>query len=156
MDPATEAELHALLDRDRVVTLMNRYFATVDDADGLDAEWARTIFSDDVRVEHRGFTLDGIEDLAVGNRFVREGWERTFHVSTNAQVELDGDRGRLRAQLLAIHIHPHSTPPEPYVIANVFAADVVRTTEGWRFQTMDLRPVWSTGQSHFDVGTGEP
>jgi hypothetical protein len=151
MDQITELELQGLLDRDRIMALMNRYFATVDDANGLDAEWARSIFSEDVRVEHRGFTLEGLEDLAVGNRFVRDGWDRTFHVSTNAQVELDGDRAHLRAQLLAIHVHPESTPQEPYIIANVFEADVLRTLDGWRFQTLNLRPLWSTGQSHFDI-----
>jgi SnoaL-like domain len=151
MDESTELELRVLLDRDRILTLMNRYFATVDDAAGLDAEWARSIFSDDVRVEHRGFTLEGIEDMAVGNRFVREGWDRTFHVSTNAQVDLDGERAHLRAQLLALHVHPDATPPEPYIVANVFEADAVRTAEGWRFRTLSLRPVWSTGQSHFDI-----
>jgi SnoaL-like domain len=151
MDQITELELRGLLDRDRIMALMNRYFATVDDVNGLDAEWARSIFSEDVRVEHRGFTLEGLEDLAVGNRFVRDGWDRTFHVSTNAQVELDGDRAHLRAQLLAIHVHPESTPQEPYIIANVFEADVLRTLDGWRFQTLNLRPVWSTGQSHFDI-----
>jgi hypothetical protein len=67
MDQNTELELQGILDRDRIVALMNRYFATIDDASDLDAELARSIFSDDVRVEHRGFTLDGIEDLAVGN-----------------------------------------------------------------------------------------
>ena len=72
MDQMTELELQGLLDRDRIVALMNRYFATIDDATTLDTEWTRSIFSDDVRVEHRGFTLQGIEDLAVGNRFVRE------------------------------------------------------------------------------------
>ena len=76
--------------------------------------------------------------MAVGNRFVREGWDRTFHVSTNAQVDLDGDRAHLRAQLLAIHLHPDSTPPEPYIIANVFEADAVRTSDGWRFQIARL------------------
>jgi hypothetical protein len=155
MDQITERELQGLLDRDRIIALMNRYFATIDDSDGLDAEWARSIFSEDVRVEHRGFTFEGIEDLAVGNRFVRDGWDRTFHVSTNAQVELDGDRAHLRAQLLAIHVHPGSTPPEPYVIANVFEADVLRTLDGWRFQTLNLRPVWSSGQSHFDIEASE-
>lgn len=155
MDQITELELLGLLDRDRIIALMNRYFATIDDASGLDAEWARSIFSEDVRVEHRGFTLEGIEDLAVGNRFVRDGWDRTFHVGTNAQVELDGHRAHLRAQLLAIHVHPESTPAEPYIIANVFEADAVRTVDGWRFQTLKLRPVWSSGQSHFDIETSE-
>ncbi len=155
MDESTELKLRELLDRDRIVALMSRYFATIDDASGLDAEWARSIFSDDVRVEHRGFTLEGTDDLAVGNRFVREGWDRTFHISTNAQVELDGNRAHLWAQLLAIHVHPESTPPEPYVIANVFEADALRTVDGWRFQTLNLRPVWSSGQSHFDIEASE-
>jgi hypothetical protein len=155
MDQITELELQLLLDRDRIVALMNRYFATIDDASDLDTEWARSIFSEDVRVEHRGFTLEGIEDLAVGNRFVRGGWDRTFHVSTNAQIEIDGERAHLRAQLLAIHVHPGVDPPEPYVIANVFEADVLRTFEGWRFQTLHLRPVWSSGQSHFDIAARE-
>ena len=97
MDQITEPEVQGLLDRDRIMALMNRYFATIDDASSLDAEWARSIFSDDVRVEHRGFTLKGIEDLA---------------------------------QLLAIHVHPESTPPGPYVIANVFEADALRTIDG--------------------------
>jgi hypothetical protein len=155
MDQTTELEIQGLLDRDRIMALMNRYFATIDDSSGLDAEWARSIFSEDVRVEHRGFTLEGIDDLAVGNRFVRDGWDRTFHISTNAQIELDGDRAHLRAQLLAIHVHPASTPPEPYVIANVFEGDALRTFDGWRFQTLSLRPVWSTGQSHFDIEASE-
>ncbi len=156
MDPTTEQELHRLLDRDRLTALMNRYFSTIDDLDGLDAEWSRSIFSPDVRVEHRGFTLEGIEDLAVGNRFVRDGWDRTFHVGTNAQIDLDGDDAHLRAQLLAIHVHGEPGPSEPYVIANVFEADAVRTDDGWRFRTMQLRPVWSTGTSHFDLPSEEP
>jgi hypothetical protein len=155
MEHITELELQGLLDRDRITALMNRYFAKIDDANGLDTEWARSMFSEDVRVEHRGFTLEGIEDLAVGNRFVRDGWDRTFHIGTNAQIELDGDRAHLRAQLLAIHVHAESNPPEPYVIANVFEADALRTVDGWRFKTLNLRPVWSSGQSHFDIETNE-
>jgi hypothetical protein len=155
MDPTTQQELQELLDRDRILALMNRYLATIDDAASLDADWARSIFSEDVRVEQRGFTLEGIEDMAVGNRFVREGWDRTFHVSTNTQVDLNGDRAHLRAQLLAIHLHPEASPPEPYIIANVVEADAVRNADGWRFQTLNLRPVWSSGTSHFDIAGSE-
>jgi hypothetical protein len=156
MDQTTEQELQELLDRDRILALTNRYFSTIDDATSLDADWARSIFSEDVRVEHRGFTLEGIEDMAVGNRFVREGWDHTFHIATNAQIDLDGDCAHLRAQLLAIHLHPESTPPEPYIIANVVDAEAVRTPQGWRFQTLNFRPVWSTGTSHFDIAGSEP
>jgi hypothetical protein len=155
MDQIADVEFRQLLDRDRILALMNRYFSTIDDASSLDVDWARSIFSDDVHVEHRGFTLEGIEDIAVGNRFVREGWDRTFHISTNAQIELNGDSAYLRAQLLAIHVHPESSPPEPYIIANVFEADALRTVDGWRFQTLVLRPVWSSGQSHFDIEASE-
>lgn len=155
MDETSERELLALLDRDRILGLANRYFSTIDEGEAIDEAWARSIFSEDVRVEHRGFTLEGIEDLAVGNRFVRDGWERTFHVSTNTQIDVDGDRAHLRAQLLAIHLHADATPPEPYIIANVFTADAVRTEAGWRFQSLGLQPVWSTGRSHFDIEPGE-
>lgn len=151
MDDATEAELRALLDRDRILSLANRYFSTIDDGTGIDADWARTIFSPDVRVEHRGFTLEGPGDLAVGNAFVRDGWERTFHLATNAQIDLDGDRAHVRAQLLAIHVHREGGPGEPYVIANVFDADAVRTADGWRLSTLAFRPVWTSGVSHFDL-----
>jgi hypothetical protein len=37
----------------------------------------------------------------------------------------------------------------------VFEADAVRTSDGWRFRSLTLRPVWSTGQSHFDIETTE-
>ena len=63
MEQITELELQGLLDRDRIMALMNRYLATIDEASGLDAEWARSIFSEDVRVEHRGFTLERIDDF---------------------------------------------------------------------------------------------
>jgi hypothetical protein len=87
MDQITEREIQGFLDRDRIVTLMNRYFATIDDVSGLDAEWARPIFSEDVQVEHRGFTRQGVDNLAIGNRHVREGLDRTFPISTNAQIK---------------------------------------------------------------------
>jgi len=155
MDEMTEHALRGLLDRERIVALADRCFAAVDQGEGLDAEWAGSIFSADVRVEHRGFTLEGLEEVAAGNRFVREGWDRTFHASSNHQVELDGDRAHLRSQLLAIHVHRDATPPEPYVIANVYEADAVRTPDGWRFRSIGFRPVWSSGQSHLDLEAGD-
>ena len=97
MDAKTEEDLLRLLDRERILDLMNRYFSTIDEIDGLDVDWACSVLSSDIRVEHRGFTLEGFEDLVVGNRFVREGWDRTFHLATNAQIDLDEDTAKVRA-----------------------------------------------------------
>lgn len=151
MDQIMERELRDLLDRERIVALATRYFAGIDRGTDLDAEWGASIFSPDVRIEHRGFTLTGVEEVAAGNRFVRERWELTFHTSTNHQVEVDGDEARLTAQLLAIHVHPGATPAEPYVIANVVDGAAVRTDDGWRFRSLGFRTMWSSGQSHFDI-----
>jgi hypothetical protein len=155
IDEATERELLELLDRDRVVALMNRYFGSIDNGVSLDAEWARSIFSDDVRIEHRGIVLSGVDDVAVGHAFVRDGWDRTVHLATNPRVVVDGDDARLSGRLLALHLHRDATPPEPYVIANTFEADAVRTSDGWRFRSISQDTVWSGGRSHIDLAGGE-
>ncbi len=155
MDQTVERELHELLDRDRIVALASRYFAGVDDGRSLDAEWAGTIFSPDLRIEHRGVTLTGLEEVAAGNRFVRDGWDRTFHASTDHRVEVHGDEAHLTARLLAVHEHREPGPSTPYVIANVVDADAVRTSDGWRFRSLGFRTVWSRGQSHVDLGPSD-
>lgn len=143
--------LRDLVDRQAVAELVDRYFASVDDGTGLDGAWAATIFSEDVRIEHRGFTLEGLEDVVVGHRFVRGGWARTFHASTNLRVALDGDRARIDGRLQAIHVHREGGPAEPYVIANAFDGDVVRTAGGWRIQRLAQHTIWSSGRSHLDL-----
>lgn len=108
-----------------------------------------------MRVEHRGFVLEGLDAIAGGHTIVRGGWDSTIHFTSNPRVDLDGDRARLRARLLAIHTHRDGGPAEPYVIANAFTADAVRTPAGWRFCGFEQRTVWSSGQSHLDVATSE-
>jgi SnoaL-like domain len=77
MDETTERDLRELLDRDRVVALMNRYLATVDERSDFDTEWARSLFSDDVRVEHRGIVLEGLDAIAADAVRTPDGWR--FH-----------------------------------------------------------------------------
>jgi hypothetical protein len=155
MDQTVQQEVQELLDRDRVVALMNRYLATVDERSSFDADWARSLFSPDVRVEHRGIVLQGLDDMAAGHAIVRGGWERTLHFTTNPRVELNGDRAHIQARLFAIHVHPGPNPPDPYFIANAFDADAVRTPDGWRFRGFHQEIVWSSGRSHLDPETSE-
>lgn len=74
-------------------------------------------------------------------------WDRTLHLSTNHLIELDGDRARLRAPLVAIHVHPATESKAPLLAAHILEADAVRTTDGWRFERFALRPVWTVGDA---------
>jgi hypothetical protein len=154
-DEALPPELRDLLDREQIVALSNRYLGSLDDKEIIDEHWAASLFTDDVRVVHRGFEMNGLEEIAFGHRFVVEGWERTLHFTTNHRVELDGETASYNARLFAIHLHKGAEPPEPYLIANVFTAEARRTPDGWRFQSLSQETVWSSGTSHLDVDRSE-
>ena len=146
-DPEEQRQLRELLDRQRVGALVDRYVNTLDGPGDLDEEWARSLFTADVRLEHEVAVLQGIGEVAAAHRLVMARWERTLHFSTNHHIEFDADRARLTARLMAIHVHPGEQPQDPLIAANVMDADAVRTGDGWRFQRLALRTIWKTGET---------
>jgi hypothetical protein len=110
------------------------------------------LFTEDVRLEHEIAPLSGIEEIAAAHRMVMAQWERTLHFSTNHRIEFDGDKARLSARLMAIHVHPGENPLEPLIAANQLDADAVRTNIGWRFERFALRNVenWTTSRRDQD------
>ena len=138
--------LRDLLERERVVALVDHYVDTLDEPSTFDEEWARTLFTEDVRLEHEIAVLHGIEEVAAAHRMVMTRWDRTLHFTTNHRIELDGDHAHLTARLLAIHVHPGENPPESLIAANMLDADAVRTSGGWRFERFAPRTVWRAGR----------
>ena len=141
-----QQELRDLLDRDAVGALVDRYVRTLDEPSSFDVAWARSLFTEDVRLEHEIAVLEGVDEVAAVHHLVMTRWERTLHFTTNHQVEVDGDRAHLSARLMAIHVHPGENPPDELIAANLVEADAVRTGEGWRFERFAPRTVWRTGQ----------
>ena len=146
-DQADEREIRELLDRARVGALVDHYVATLDAPSTFDEEWARSLFTEDVRLEHEIAVLEGIEEVAAAHRLVMARWERTLHFSTNHHIEFDGGRAHLTARLMAIHVHPGDDPPEPLIAANMLDADAVPTAAGWRFERFAPRTLWRHGAS---------
>jgi len=138
--------LRDLLERERVVALVDHYVDTLDEPSTFDEEWARTLFTEDVRLEHEIAVLHGIEEVAAAHRMVMTRWDRTLHFTTNHRIELDGDHAHLTARLMAIHVHPGENPPESLIAANMLDADAVRTSGGWRFERFAPRTIWRAGQ----------
>ena len=132
--------------------LVDRYVTTLDRPSDFDEDWAGSLFTEDVRLEHEIATLHGIVEVAAAHRMVMARWDRTLHFSTNHCIEFDGDRARVTARLMAIHVHPGESPPDPLIAANILEADAVRTSPGWRFERFAPRTVWRTGESPAPVG----
>jgi hypothetical protein len=146
-DQGDHQELRELIERGRVVALVDRYVHTLDEPSSFDEDWARSLFTEDVRLEHEIALLKGIEEVAAAHRMVMARWERTMHFSANHRVEFDGEHAHLTARLMAIHLHPGENPPNPLIAANVLDADAVKTSDGWRFERFAPRTIWRTGQS---------
>src|ERR1700734_2627045 len=104
MNEQTNQVLRELIERERVGALVDRYVTTLDLPSTFDEDWARSLFTEDVRLEHEIAVLEGIEEVAAAHRMVMERWERTLHFSTNHRIAFDGDRAHLTARLMAIHV----------------------------------------------------
>jgi hypothetical protein len=154
-DQVDQQELRELIERGRVVALVDHYVNTLDEPSSFDEDWARSLFTEDVRLEHEIAVLEGIEEVAAAHRMVMARWERTLHFSANHCVEFDGEHAHLTARLMAIHVHPGENPPNPLIAANFLDADAVLTSKGWRFDRFAPRTIWRTGQSPAPIGVNE-
>jgi hypothetical protein len=146
-DQIGQTELQSFIDRGQVVALVDHYVTTLDEPSTFDDVWARSLFTEDIRLVHEIAVLEGIEEVAAAHRMVMERWERTFHFSANHRVEADGERAHLTARLMAIHVHPGENPPAPLIAANLLEADAVLTSKGWRFERFAPRTLGRSGQS---------
>ena len=147
-------ELRELLVHEQVGALVTHYVNTLDEPSTFDEEWARSLFTEDIRLEHEIAVLNGIAEVASVHHMVMTRWERTLHFSTNHSVEVDGERAHLTARLMAIHVHPGDDPPDPLIAANILEADAVLTSKGWRFDRFAPRTLWRTGQQPGEIKAG--
>ena len=150
-----QQELRELIERQRVVALVDHYVTTLDEPSSFDEDWARSLFTEDVRLEHEIAVLQGIEEVAGAHRMVMDRWARTFHFTSNHRITFDGEHAHLAARLMAIHVHPGEHPPDPLIAATVLDADAVQTSNGWRFERFTPRTVWRAGQPAAPIGANE-
>jgi hypothetical protein len=149
-EQADGQEVQGWIERERVVALVDLYVTTLDEPSTFDGDWARSLFTKDVRFEHEIAVLHGIEEVAAAHDMVMARWERTLHFTANHRVEIDGERAHLMARLMAIHIYPGENPPEPLITANLLDADAVRTNNGWRFERFAPRNIWRSERTTAD------
>jgi len=57
-EQAGQQELRDLIERERLVALVDHYLTTLDEPSSFDEDWARSLFTEDVRLEHEIAVLE--------------------------------------------------------------------------------------------------
>jgi len=142
---ALHAQVRALTDRAEISELCDRYVMHLDKDRGEDG-WLDRIFTPDAHLTFPMGEYEGLAGLTEFQRMARTTFERTHHLSANHVVELDGDRGRVRVHLIAVHLKRTAEPGVQFTIGGHYEAEVVRTARGWRIQAFVFDVVWNDGE----------
>jgi hypothetical protein len=159
VDPQTLAQ--TLADRVEITELFDRYHATLDEGQDparFDEAWARSVFTDDVRLTFPVGSRSGIDGTVAVHRHGMGSYVRTQHVVSNLVLDFDpdGDGGRagLRANLLAAHVYldgngagsDSGSAESLFVVGDYYEGEVRRTDAGWRISRLALHVVWNMGR----------
>lgn len=132
-------ELQALSDKIEIRELLFRYARGVDTKDW---ELWKTVFTPDATLDYSS------AGAAVGSRDEVAAWlenamgtvPMAMHYITNVEIELDGDRARVRAMFY----NPMQLPNVDGMsfCGGYYHHDVVRTPEGWKSERLVEENVW--------------
>jgi 3-phenylpropionate/cinnamic acid dioxygenase small subunit len=91
-----------------------------------------------------------VDVLAEFGRQALNVYERTQHVITNLLITLDGDRARVRANLIAVHVARASEPTVHFDTGCRYEFETSRTPQGWRISSLKLEALWTAGADDGD------
>jgi hypothetical protein len=131
-------------DRVAVHDLLVGYFRGFDERRTDDA-FLRETFTADADWRFPRGEATGIEEIIERRDGTLGLWEQTLHSVSSVLIELDGDRARFTATLLATHIHRPADPGAPLQIGGRLSGEAGRSDVGWRLRRLGLDLVWTDG-----------
>ncbi|MFG2003771.1 nuclear transport factor 2 family protein [Spirillospora sp. NPDC048911] len=135
--------IQQLIDRAELTDLLARQSLWMDEQRFDDAA---SIFTADATVETQSGRSQGLEALAAHAHRVHDQFAHTQHVTSNALIELDGDRASVRANLIATFVRAADSPEPDLTIGERYRFGATRTPAGWRFSSVAVAPVWRSGE----------
>lgn len=132
-----DSALRALLDREAIIDVMNRYAAGVD---GRDAKLYRSCFSDVIDTDMLGNAQQGIaaDDWVEQVLSAVSIFETTQHMITNHTVRSLGDDRNCVAYVQATHWRPEGA----WLVGGTYDNDLRLTDDGWRIYRLSLTMTW--------------
>lgn len=148
------ANKDGLTDREAAVDSLYRFVWALDE--GSDELSASSLTEDAVMTLH--FTHNGATPRDVNGRkvivdllmsAVGRPLDST-HMATNVRCEIDGDKAKLQAQILAQHFRKGEGVGaefgDYYLFGNIYHCDIERAEEGvWRISHITIRAQWTQG-----------
>ncbi len=142
---ALRAELRALTDRAEIARLCDSYAVHLDRSRHDDA-WLSTVFTEDCLLTFPMGQYKGMEGLVRFQEMARTTFERTHHLSSNYDIEVDADQAQVRAHLMAAHVPHRDDLGHHFTIGGHYEAEAVRTQDGWRIRQLTFDLVWTSGE----------
>jgi hypothetical protein len=131
-------------DRAAVHDLLVGYFCGFDERRTDDA-FIRATFTADARWHFPRGDATGIEEITERRNGTLGLWKQTLHSVSSVLIELDHDRARFTATLLATHIHRDDDPGAQLQIGGRLTGEAARSDAGWRLRRLELDLVWTDG-----------
>lgn len=147
---AIPLQLQHLLDR---VAITDAVVGSANALDTQDWDRLRAYLADELRTDYSEFRGEA-PAIVSADSYVearRKGISglRTLHISTNHQVEIDGDRAKCRSAYRIYRIDPARAPGENRLdTAGHYEHDLVRAPLGWRICGIKQTVVLREGASH--------
>ena len=138
-----EQRLQDLIDTGDIIGVAVRY------ATALDAhEWERfrTCFVPDAVAVYQGVgRLEGVDAIEQACRASLEPLDASQHLVSNFEVEVHGDRATATCYLQAQHVLTGTPGGDTFTVAGTYVDALVRTPNGWRIVSRELRHSWTAG-----------
>jgi hypothetical protein len=120
--------------------VLPRIFAALDDHRFEDL---REFYIETVEAETVVGRLSGVEEVVGTLRRVHESIPRFQHLVSSVVVQVDGDEGTLRGNIVAVFCDAEHRPV--FEGASVWRGRLHRAADGWRVAKFTMAPVWSRG-----------
>jgi hypothetical protein len=111
--------------------------------DERDFDGLRELCTTNAAVSTPGGTATGHDALVEQARRRHSADEGIQHVITNLLADIDGDRARVRANLLVSFAAAGPADPAPFLLGEVYHFEFKRTGAGWRIHRLSSSPVWT-------------
>jgi len=126
--------LSDITDRREITDLVSRLGLWLDEGR---FDEAPSVLIDDVTVDTPGGHAEGIEHVIAQARRNHQ-HDHLQHVITNVLIDLDGDRAKVRANLVVTFADAAVTSQQ----GERYRFEAARTPDGWRLSRVEVIPVW--------------